>query len=45
MIMCTMKISEKRLEGAVIRVGSDSNRKNPVCGTISIDEIDASPKN
>ena len=33
-----------RLEGAIIRVGPNSDRTNPECGTISIDQINADRK-
>ena len=35
---------EHRLTGATVRVGSDSNRDNPVCGYISLDQIDEEQK-
>ena len=34
----------RRLQGAIVRVGSDSNRDNPVCGNISLEQINANQK-
>ena len=32
------------LEGAIVRVGSDSNRGNPICGNISLEQINDNQK-
>ena len=37
-------LSAFRLEGAIVRVGSESNRDNLACGTISFDMINANQK-
>ena len=44
MIKHNIHLSAERLEGAVVRVGSDSNRDNTVCGTITLEQINANQK-
>ena len=36
--------SDKRLEGAIVRVGHNSERNNPVCGAITLKQINADQK-
>ena len=36
--------SETRLVGAVVRVGPSSNMNNPVCGTVTLEQINAGQK-
>ena len=33
--------AEVRLKGATIRLGDDPNRNNPICGTVTDDQIEA----
>ena len=33
--------AEKRLTGAILRIGDDPNRNNSVCGTVTDDQIEA----
>ena len=39
--MLQILFSADRLEGAIVRVGCDSSRENPICGTISLKQINA----
>ena len=34
----------ERLTGAIVRVGDDPERNNPICGSVSLEQIAASQK-